>query len=1104
MSEHKLRVLHVSDLHERVELDWMDDKRKNQIRSGAAGRYRVLGNNLKNALNTVLESGKVDLVCFSGDIADWGLPEEYKAANSRINMILETLGVPKERLFLIPGNHDVHRDDELEDVLKNLRYLTQNHTDATSRWIGGESVPYGAKEEWREQVLGRLNSFWEWVTNDLGRAELLPAKNNTHPHLGYRVTKTDLGFPFPIHIIGMDSAWLCGDDNETGKLALTKTQIDRLTTKTDGSPLDGFRLAMVHHPLNDLSDVLEAQTLISSRVDVLLRGHQHEATSETLNNPDQSLLVLAAGSLYEGDKGDRYINGFQVIDVTLNDLGQPLEYDIWFWGWSTRGFWHLDNSIYENAANGRANVKTKLYMPPDAPITPVTHNRFVGRETELEQLRHVLLPASGHRGLVVVCSVQGMAGVGKSWLVEEFYRLNTTSFGRLLPLVLEANPSRALTVNDLLGRLADQIRGVTVAEVPELLRNLKALVHLENVDNEHLAGIASDLARKLQGVAFVVTGRYSAFADTPQWKTLPLRLFTEPESLKQLDLELKTEAKVRTPDMERRELVKALNGLPLALHLAASQINKGFSIPEFLQRLKNRVGNLSLPVNDIDYANRTQRTLEAVFDGVLESLEQELKNLGVSIASVYRLGLSPRAGFGLGLGSVLSGLDTQAKKVFITATELSVIEQIPLEERSDIAWRIHPLLAQHMSNKITGDLKSQTSKIFANWVLKRLKEGVSERKLWDELKQELHGLSEWISSLSAEEVHEIVIFGREFALANGPYQVWLTAAEFGLNQATDPEQRSQLLWTRGNLALHAGEYSVAMTCSKEMQKLAQEHQKEDFYIAAQGLQAHTCDAIGDLDSALKIRQGFMLPYYNRIGNNRELALIHSEIANAYHTRGQHGKALAIRQDIALPIFREFGTERDIALAQGKVADSYQALEQLDLALKIRQNDVLPTMERLRDIRSVALTQGKIADIYQSQGKICQTQGDKINAQVKLDQALAIRQNLELPAYKNLNDIPSEAATQAKIAHIFDSLGNLEEAIRIFRENVLPVQTRLGHKRDLLITQFGLAEMLISRCLPGDIFEIDSLLRSAVQAAREMKIPEAEQIENCMRDIGLQP
>src|SRR5271170_7964851 len=149
----------------------------------------------------------------------------------------------------------------------------------------------------------------------------------------------------PLHVIGLDSAWLCGDDNDDGKIVLTQGQIDLATTE-GGKPLPGFRLALIHHPLAKLADSGDSYRTLAKRVDLLLHGHQHDPIVEAHEDPDRSLRVIAAGSLFEGDLGDKYLNEFHVLDIHLNDEARPLAYDLEFWGWSTRGQWYPTGAIY--------------------------------------------------------------------------------------------------------------------------------------------------------------------------------------------------------------------------------------------------------------------------------------------------------------------------------------------------------------------------------------------------------------------------------------------------------------------------------------------------------------------------------------------------------------------------------------------------------------------------------------------------------------------------------------------------------------------------------------------------------------------------------------
>jgi 3',5'-cyclic AMP phosphodiesterase CpdA len=99
MAEHRVRILHLSDLHERGPREGETWRRR-----------RVLGEAWERNLDVLAEDGAVDLVCFTGDAADWGLAEQYEAATEFFDAALERLGLGRERLFVVPGNHDIARE----------------------------------------------------------------------------------------------------------------------------------------------------------------------------------------------------------------------------------------------------------------------------------------------------------------------------------------------------------------------------------------------------------------------------------------------------------------------------------------------------------------------------------------------------------------------------------------------------------------------------------------------------------------------------------------------------------------------------------------------------------------------------------------------------------------------------------------------------------------------------------------------------------------------------------------------------------------------------------------------------------------------------------
>jgi internalin A len=353
---HRFSLLHLSDLHERVELDGMDDERKSKIRLGKAARYRVLEDGYFEALKEVLKLGPLDAVCFTGDVADCGLNEEYQQATVWFENVLKSVHLQRDRLFAVPGNHDVDRG-KAQKAWNALWSVVRQKPRELSNRLGAVRSSGGSRDSDVDGILDRTVVFWDWLSGFRGADDLRPSCG-PHGRLGYRHVLKVREFPFPVQIIGFDSAWLAGDD-DSERLLLSEGQVDRLCTDDKGKPLEGLRLALVHHPLSSLIDGDTARSRFGNYVDLLLHGHQHKPLAETRDGPDSSLLVLAAGALFEGDEGDNWLNAFQRIDVSVTDEGCPVSYDVTFWGWSPNGYWHRTGAIYQAAREGKLTIQVQ-------------------------------------------------------------------------------------------------------------------------------------------------------------------------------------------------------------------------------------------------------------------------------------------------------------------------------------------------------------------------------------------------------------------------------------------------------------------------------------------------------------------------------------------------------------------------------------------------------------------------------------------------------------------------------------------------------------------------------------------------------------------------
>ena len=109
-----------------------------------------------------------------------------------------------------------------------------------------------------------------------------------------------------------------------------------------------------------------------------------------------------------------------------------------------------------------------------------------------------------------------------------------------------------------------------------------------------------------------------------------------------------------------------------------------------------------------------------------------------------------------------------------------------------------------------------------------------------------------------------------------------------------------------------------------------------------------------------------------------------------------------------------------------------------------------------DRRRRAIVQGRIADTLVARGE--------------LDAALRIRRDEQIPVYEHLGDVRSLAITRGKIANTLQLRGELDEALRIRMDEEIPVYEHLGDVRSLATARGQIADILQSRG------ELDEALR----------------------------
>jgi formylglycine-generating enzyme required for sulfatase activity len=227
----------------------------------------------------------------------------------------------RDRLLLVPGNHDVERSR----VGRGVRHIQDGLLAEQSQEAIAELLQ---DEDERTMLLKRHDAYLDWYAGWLDAPHPLPWWRRAFDLHGQR-----------LHIAGLDSAWMACGDEDYGHLLLGRWQLNQ-TVVTKEAEHAQWRVALLHHPWGYLPefDCSEVRQSVHLHCDLLLRGHLHEpeAFRAVPPDPQRTCLELAAGCVYEHG---RYPNAFQWIELHP----QPKRVRVQFRAW-IKGRWEADRN----------------------------------------------------------------------------------------------------------------------------------------------------------------------------------------------------------------------------------------------------------------------------------------------------------------------------------------------------------------------------------------------------------------------------------------------------------------------------------------------------------------------------------------------------------------------------------------------------------------------------------------------------------------------------------------------------------------------------------------------------------------------------------------
>jgi hypothetical protein len=280
--------LHVSDIHMSMCDAWSQDV----VLTAMCGRIEKLrGDGLAP-----------DFILATGDLAFSGKPEEYTLVWDFFEALSKASGVPKERIFSVPGNHDIDRSRQTL-CFKGARSILDSQQLVDKVLAPDDNIA---------TLLEREQGYRRFQNEYFDNQERTPTPDG----LAYvsRLVIDDIH----IAIVGLDSAWVAeGGLSDHSNLLIGERQvINALTLAQNVEEPPHIVISMAHHPCHLLREF--DRVVVQGRIDrgsqFFHCGHLHLPEARAVGQSATGCLMLAAGASFETRQSQ---NTFSVIEMDL-------------------------------------------------------------------------------------------------------------------------------------------------------------------------------------------------------------------------------------------------------------------------------------------------------------------------------------------------------------------------------------------------------------------------------------------------------------------------------------------------------------------------------------------------------------------------------------------------------------------------------------------------------------------------------------------------------------------------------------------------------------------------------------------------------------------
>lgn len=309
--DNEVIILHLSDLHRTPGHEVTNNNLWKELRRDINTEFKKTNSILGRNEPRLPEDGKIDLIIVSGDITQKATEAEYDEAANFLSLLVDNLlDGEKNRLILVPGNHDVdwsYSKGAYEEVQK----LTPENTSVQENFFRFkfEKTPpnWTLMQRNHDDIYqDRFKAFAKFFSEFYNKEHSFNLKERHNQYTIYNKFTEKL----KIVVVGfsscdlVDHLWYRGAINHEA-IINADSKLDELGYSINSGVL---RIAVWHHNVlgspekSDFMDPQVAMTLAEHGFSLGLHGHIHKAIRSDIFGSYAGLPVVSAGSLCAGSK----------------------------------------------------------------------------------------------------------------------------------------------------------------------------------------------------------------------------------------------------------------------------------------------------------------------------------------------------------------------------------------------------------------------------------------------------------------------------------------------------------------------------------------------------------------------------------------------------------------------------------------------------------------------------------------------------------------------------------------------------------------------------------------------------------------------------------